>query len=155
MIGGPATGVGGAGTGGAGKAGAGAPTDAHEVRDALRDQYGEVPEFIEKVPDAALPGVMEELQSLELSDATAIPPKYKSLISLAVAAQVPCEYCVFADRISAKKAGASEEELNEAVAMSASVRHWSTYMVGAQVDEKQFKSDVQHMLKREAKAGRR
>ena len=104
--------------------------------------FGKVPEFVKKFPKAGIVGAWEEEKSLELSDKTALSPKVKSLISLAVAAQIPCEYCIYADTVSAKQAGATDEEIAEAVGMAALTRHWSTIFNGLQIDLPQFKKDM-------------
>lgn len=107
----------------------------------IEGMFGKVPEFVQKFPKAGIAGAWEEVKSLELSDKTALPPKVKSLIALAVAAQIPCEYCIYADTISAKQAGATDEEIAEAVGMAALTRHWSTIFNGLQIDLAQFKKD--------------
>lgn len=107
----------------------------------IEGMFGKVPEFVKKFPKAGIVGAWEEEKSLELSDKTALSPKVKSLISLAVAAQIPCEYCIYADTVSAKQAGATEEEIAEAVGMAALTRHWSTIFNGLQIDLAQFKKD--------------
>ncbi len=103
--------------------------------------FGKLPEFVLKFPKAGIVGAWEETKSLELSENTALPPKTKSLIALAVAAQIPCEYCIYADTIAAKNAGATDEEIAEAVGMAALTRHWSTVFHGLQIDLAQFKKD--------------
>jgi AhpD family alkylhydroperoxidase len=108
----------------------------------IEGMFGKVPDFIKKFPKAGIVGAWEETKSLEFSDKTALPPKVKSLISLAVAAQIPCEYCVYSDTLSAKQAGATDEEIAEAVGMAALTRHWSTIFHGLQIDLAQFKKDV-------------
>ena len=108
----------------------------------IEGMFGKVPEFVKRFPKAGIVGAWEETKSLEFSDKTALPPKVKSLISLAVAAQIPCEYCVYADTIAAKNAGATDEEIAEAVGMAALTRHWSTVFHGLQIDLAQFKKDV-------------
>ena len=82
--------------------------------------FGSVPSFVKALPKSALAGLWQEEKDLELSDKTALPPKIKALISLAVAAQIPCEYCVWADTATAKQLGATDEEIGEAVAMVSS-----------------------------------
>ena len=72
----------------------------------------------------------------------ALSPKTKALISLAVAAQIPCTYCIYSYTEMAKKAGASEQEIEEAVAISALTRHWSTIFNGMQIDLDQFKKEM-------------
>lgn len=104
--------------------------------------FGTVPGFVKQFPKSAIAGAWAELRDLELSDQTALPPKVKALISLAVAAQIPCDYCIWADTNSARAAGATDEEIAEAVAMAALTRHWSTVFNGLQVDLDQFKADL-------------
>ena len=104
--------------------------------------FGKVPEFVKLFPKAAVAGAWAEVRDLEFSDKTALSPKEKSLISLAVSAQIPCHYCVWEDTKSARDAGASDEEIAEAVAMAAVTRHWSTFFNGMALDFDQFKADL-------------
>lgn len=103
---------------------------------------GGVPTFIIKLPEAALPGAWLEAKAMEFSGPTALDEKTKALISLAVTAQIPCEYCIWADTNSAKRAGATDEQIAEAVVMSALARHWSTIFHGLQIDLEQFKAEL-------------
>ena len=103
---------------------------------------GGVPSFIKLFPKGAVAGAWAEERDLELSDKTALTPKVKALISLAVAAQIPCQYCIWADTKSARSFGASHDEIAEAVAMSSLTRHWSTFLNGMQVDFSQFKAEM-------------
>lgn len=121
------------------------PALADDYDSAIKDMestLGGVPSFVKQFPKAALPGAWSELKNLELSDKTALPPKTKALISLAVAAQIPCTYCIWADTNTARQLGASDEEIQEAVAMSALTRHWSTVFNGMQVDFDTFKKEM-------------
>lgn len=104
--------------------------------------FGGVPSFVKQLPTAALAGLWQEEKDLELSDKTALPPKTKALISLAVGAQIPCSYCVWLDTMAAKRAGASDEEIGEAVAMSGLTRNWSTMFHGLQVDFDTLKKEM-------------
>ncbi|MEO5325527.1 carboxymuconolactone decarboxylase family protein [Mesorhizobium sp. CC13] len=121
------------------------PAHADDYDAAIQDiqkTMGGVPSFIRQFPKAGLPGAWSELKSIEFSDKTALPPKTKALISLAVAAQIPCSYCIWADTQSARQAGATDEEIQEAVALAALTRHWSTVLNGMQVDFETFKKEV-------------
>ena len=71
---------------------------------------------------------------MQLNPDTALDGKTKELMGLAVAAQIPCSYCVYFHTAAAKANGATDEEIKEAVAMAAIVRHWSTVLNGMQVD---------------------
>lgn len=73
---------------------------------------------------------------------TALNGKTKELLGLAVAAQIPCQYCIYFHTEAAKLNGASDEEIKEAVAMAAIVRHWSTMLNGSQVDLATFKKQA-------------
>ncbi|MDX8480374.1 carboxymuconolactone decarboxylase family protein [Mesorhizobium sp. VK24D] len=122
-----------------------APASADDYDAAIKDiqsTMGGVPSFVKQFPKAGLPGAWAEVKAIELSDKTALPPKVKSLISLAVAAQIPCNYCIWSDTENAKRAGATDEEIQEAVAMAALTRHWSTIFNGMQVDFAQFKKEM-------------
>ncbi|MBZ9851873.1 carboxymuconolactone decarboxylase family protein [Mesorhizobium sp. CA14] len=121
------------------------PARADDYDAALKDvqsTMGGVPSFLKQFPKAGLPGAWAEVKAIELSDKTALTPKEKSLISLAVAAQIPCSYCIWSDTQNAKHAGATDEEIQEAVAMAALTRHWSTIFNGMQVDFDQFKKEM-------------
>jgi AhpD family alkylhydroperoxidase len=93
-----------------------------------------------------LPGLWDELKTLQMNPRTALPGKTKELIGLGVAAQIPCHYCIVAHTELAKLNGASEEEIGEAVAMAAIVRHWSTFLNGIQTDEAEFRADVARII---------
>lgn len=129
--------------------GAAAPSaTSPEAQAALEDiqkTLGFVPTFFKAFPDEAVAGTWEEMKSLELAE-TAIPKKYKQLITLAVAAQVPCRYCVYYGQATARLEGANDRELRESVAMAAIVRHWSTVLNGMQIDEATFRSELNRTL---------
>lgn len=124
---------------------ASAPARADDYDATLKDiqsTMGGVPSFVKQFPKAGLPGAWAEVKAIELSDKTALTPKEKSLISLAVAAQIPCSYCIWSDTENARHAGATDQEIQEAVAMAALTRHWSTIFNGMQVDFDQFKKEM-------------
>jgi AhpD family alkylhydroperoxidase len=127
-----------AGPAGAQDADASAQATYSEIEAAL----GKVPEFVKQFPKSAIAGAWAETRDLELSDTTALSRKEKSLISLAVAAQIPCSYCVWLDTKSAREAGATDEEIAEAVAMAGLTRQWSTFFNGMALDFDQFKADL-------------
>jgi AhpD family alkylhydroperoxidase len=115
---------------------------AESVYSEVQATLGGVPTFVRLFPKSGVAGAWAEERDLELSDKTALSPKEKALISLAVAAQIPCEYCIWLDTRSAKSAGATQEEIAEAVAMAGLTRHWSTFFNGMQIDFDQFKKEL-------------
>ncbi|MFT3841537.1 MAG: carboxymuconolactone decarboxylase family protein [Myxococcaceae bacterium] len=126
----------------AGTAMAGQKEDAAKARAEIQQMLGFVPEYFKAVPDTALPGAWEEVKTLEATDKTAIPCKYKELIGLAVAAQVPSRSFVYLHSKIAKQSGATDAEVNDAIMMAASTRHWSTFFNGMQLDESKFRSEI-------------
>jgi len=70
------------------------------------------------------PAVMKafwEFDKLAVADG-AIPVKYKELIAVAVAATTQCPYCIDIHANNARRAGATEAELAEAVLVAAALR---------------------------------
>lgn len=51
-----------------------------------------------------------------------IPAKYRELIAIAVAHTTQCPYCIEVHTKAAKKAGASKEEVTEAIFVAAAIR---------------------------------
>jgi AhpD family alkylhydroperoxidase len=119
-----------------------AAMSADDLYEDIEKTFGKLPVFVKQIPLPALRGAWQEVKDLELSEDTALPAKVKSLISLAVAAQIPCDYCIWADTLAAKAAGATDEEIGEAVALAGHTRNWSTLFNGLQVDFDQFKEDL-------------
>ena len=95
--------------------------------------FGGVPGFIKMYPKAGIAGAWAVQRDFVLGE-TALDDKTKALISLAVAAQIPCQYCIWSDTRDAMAAGATEDEVHEAVAIAGLTRNWSTVLNGYQID---------------------
>ncbi len=107
--------------------------------------FGTVPVMFKVYPEHMRASAWEWFKSAGSPEA-AIPAKYAELISLGVASQIPCDYCVYAHTTKAKMLGATEEELRGAVASAADTRHWSTVLNGAGVDFEDFKAEWDKIL---------
>jgi AhpD family alkylhydroperoxidase len=118
------------------------PADVEATYKDIEQTLGKVPSFLRRFPKTALPGAWAEVKALQFSNETALPPKVKALISLAVSAQIPCQYCIWQDTECAKRAGATEDEIAEAVAIAGLTRHWSTVFNGMQLDFETFKTEL-------------
>ena len=81
-------------------------TDAASARADITAHVGFVPMFLDGVPDAQLPAAWGAMRATEFSPGK-LDGKVKSLISVAVASQIPCRYCVIADTEFARLNGAS------------------------------------------------
>ena len=98
------------------------------------------------MPATAIAGAWAEMKTFQLNPGTQLDGKTKELIGLAVAAQIPCRYCIYFHTAAAKANGATDEEIKEAVAMAAVARHWSTVLNGMQVDIAGFERDTDTVL---------
>jgi AhpD family alkylhydroperoxidase len=112
----------------------------------IEQTLGSVPSFFKQLPDSAIAGAWAEMKAFQLNPKTQLSGQTKELIGLAVAAQIPCQYCIYFHTAAAKANGATDEEIKEAVAMAAVVRHWSTVLNGMQVDLGGFKRDTDTVL---------
>lgn len=112
--------------------------DRQAVDRDIEETLGLVPEFFQRVPDYLLPSEWASFKSLQLSDETAIPNKYKELIGLAVSGATRCRYCAYFHTEAARLFGASEEEIVETALISKNTMGWSTYLNTLQFDYDKF-----------------
>ncbi len=112
----------------------------------IQKTLGLVPTFMKAYPESGLSAAWNEMKSVELTSNTVLPKRLKELIGLAVAAQIPCKYCIYFHTESAMLNGASENEIKEAIAMSAATRHWSTYINGIQYNEADLRNEVDKVM---------
>ena len=121
--------------------------EAYEkAKNEIQQQFGTIPSMFAVYPKHALPGAWENFKQLSSPD-NKIPPKYRELIQLAVAAQIPCDYCIYFHIASAKAFGATDEEVQEAIAHGSTTRQWSMILQGNQVDFETFKVEFDAMMK--------
>jgi AhpD family alkylhydroperoxidase len=112
----------------------------------INETFGTVPMMFEVFPKYALAGAWENFKQLS-SPESKIPPKYRELLQLAVAAQIPCQYCIYFHTSAAKAFGATDEEIHEAVAQGAQTRHWSMILQGNQINFDEFKKEFDTAMK--------
>ncbi|RVD58243.1 carboxymuconolactone decarboxylase family protein [Mesorhizobium sp. M2D.F.Ca.ET.185.01.1.1] len=112
----------------------------------IQATLGTVPDMFKTLPDVAVAGAWAEIKGVQLNPNTALNGKTKELLGLAVASQIPCQYCIYFHTLAAKANGASDEEIKEAIAMAAIVRHWSTMLNGSQVDLATFKKQTDDLF---------
>ena len=122
------------------------PSTADEAYRDIEQTLGLVPKFFQLFPKEGIAGAWSEFKGLQLNPFTELSGEQKELIGLAVAAQIPCDYCIYFHKSAAMLNGATERKINEAIALSASVRHWSAIFHGPHVDLTSFKKDADQML---------
>ena len=113
----------------------------------IENTLGSVPGFFKAFPESGIAGAWAEFKSVQLNPKTKLDVKTKELIGLAVAAQIPCHYCIYFHTAVAKAHGATDEDIREAVAMAAISRHWSTVLNGMQIDLDTFKRETDTVLR--------
>lgn len=121
-------------------------TTADATYAEIQRTLGTVPQFLRSYPEAGIAGAWSEFKNIQLSSSTAIPPKYKELMGLAVAAQIPCRFCVVFHTESLRANGATDKEIRESIAVASIVRHWSTFLNGVQSDEGVFRREVKQIV---------
>ena len=126
------------------------PARAQDAAATYRDiqaTLGSVPTFFTVFPEEGIAGAWAEFKTVQLNPHSALTGKEKELIGLAVAAQIPCTYCIYFHTAAARANGATDAEIREAVAMAAISRHWSTVLNGMQVDLATFKHETDTVLR--------
>ena len=127
-----------------------APVTVVDGASALKEaaqMLGYVPDFLRTFPDEARAGAWKQMRDVQLNPGTALAGKNKELVGLAVASQIPCKFCIIAHTEFAKLNGATDAEIHEAIAMAALTRDLSTMLNGMEVDEPQFRRDIDHLVK--------
>jgi AhpD family alkylhydroperoxidase len=121
--------------------------DAGATYQDIQGTLGMVPGFFKLFPEEGIAGAWAEFKTVQLNPKSALSGKEKELIGLAVAAQIPCSYCIYFHTAAAKANGATDAEIRETVAMAAITRHWSTVLNGMQVDPAAFRQDTDTVLR--------
>lgn len=122
-------------------------TTAAEAYEDMKLSMGLVPTFVQNYPAASVAGAWKEFKAVLLNPNSRIPPKMKELVGLAVSAQIPCDYCVYYHTQSAVTAGATKEEISEAIGMAGTTRLWSTVLNGNYTDERKFVRETDQVMK--------
>lgn len=134
------------GLAGACLAGAVMAQDAPSTYRDIETTLGVVPGFFKMFPEEGIAGAWTEFKTVQLNPKSVLSGKEKELIGLAVAAQIPCSYCIYFHTAAARANGATDAEIREAVAMAAITRHWSTVLNGMQVDPAAFRQETDAVL---------
>jgi AhpD family alkylhydroperoxidase len=112
--------------------------------DDVKKTFGFVPGFMKALPKDVLVAEWPLFRkySIEESD---IPPKYRELIGLAVAANIKCPYCQLFHMGAAKMNGATEKELAEVATLAGWTSFWSAMIHAQDYDYATFKNEFERM----------
>jgi AhpD family alkylhydroperoxidase len=117
-----------------------------QVHQEIQQMFGRVPEWVQKVPDHALPGLWVQFRDFYFNEETKLSQKQKDLIGLGVAAATHCRYCALFHTESARVAGATDEEIAEASMMASVTMMASTFINGMQIDYERFRRETTEII---------
>ena len=120
--------------------------DWKKAQAEMKAMFGTVPVMFAEMPAHVRVSSWNWFKTTQFDPNAAIPPKYAELMSLAVASQIPCGYCIYAHTTMARMLGATDEEIKEAVMKAGEVRNWSTVLNGNSVDFEKFKTQWDAIL---------
>ncbi len=109
--------------------------------DDIRKTMGIVPGFMKGIPKDVLVAEWPIFKKYQLGESE-IPPRYRELIGLAVAANIKCPYCQLFHLAAAKMNGATEKELAEAAYLASQTTHWSAIIHAQHYDYDTFEKEV-------------
>ncbi len=112
-----------------------------DVYKEIEQMLGIVPGFFKALPDTTLVAEWNLFKVSQLEEGP-IPPKYRELLGVAIAAVTKCRYCSFFHTEMAKLNGATNAEVEDAIHFAKSSAGWSAYINGLQYDYDQFKREV-------------
>ena len=116
-----------------------------QAKKQIEATFGFYPTIFKLIPDYQVPGMWAYFGAINTPNG-AIPPKYRELINLAVASQIPCEYCIDYHVEAAKAYGATENELKEAIVSASGTRAFSMILKGNSMDRELFKKEFKQMM---------
>lgn len=117
--------------------------DVESTRADIEETLGFVPGFWE-LNDEDIVNEWPTFKRYEFGE-TAIPPKYKELIGLAIAANIKCPYCQLFHREAAKMHGATEEELKETAFLASWTARYSAMIHGMNYDYGTFAEEFERI----------
>jgi AhpD family alkylhydroperoxidase len=124
-----------------------APAQFDATYQEIQKAFGGTPEFFKRYPPSALVPLWSQVKSVLLNGSGAMSVKEKALVSLAVASQLPSDSCVKDYTAIARGNGATEQEIQEAVAMAGYTRSASTVLNGSMTDEQTWRKQVDQVIK--------
>ena len=110
----------------------------------VKKTFGLVPGFMKALPKDVLVAEWPLFKKYTVEESD-IPPKYRELIGLAVAANIKCPYCQLFHMGAAKMNGATEKELAEVATLAGWTTFWSSMIHAQHYDYDTFKSEFERM----------
>ena len=111
-----------------------------ETLDDIEESLGMVPGWFEALNEDDLVNEWPNFKRHGLGEGE-IPPKYRELIGLAVAANIKCPYCQHFHRNAAQMHGATEEELAETSFLASWTARYSSLIHAQDYDVDEFERE--------------
>ena len=115
-----------------------------ETLSDIEETLGIVPGFMAAVPEDDMVHEWPVFKQYTLGESD-IPPKYRELIELAVAATLKCPYCQAFHRGAAEMHGASEDELAEVGVLASMTTRWSAMLHAQHYDYDTFVDEFEQV----------
>lgn len=112
-----------------------------ETREEIEGALGFVPGYFDVLNEQDLVNEWPNFRRYALEE-TAIPPKYRELIGLAVAANLKCPYCQSFHTEAAKMHGATAEELAEISFLASWTARYSALIHAQNYDMETFDQEL-------------
>jgi len=110
----------------------------------IEEAFGSFPGFFKGIPQDVLMQMWPVMKRYILGESK-IPPKYREMIGLAVAATLKCPYCEIFHKGTAQMNGATDEELAEVAAIAGQTTFWSAVLHAQHYDINTFTKEFQAM----------
>jgi AhpD family alkylhydroperoxidase len=125
-----------------------APAEYESTFAEIQKAFGGTPDFFKRYPSSALVPLWSQVKAVLLNGSSGgMSVKDKALLSLAVASQLPSDSCVKNYTAMARGNGATDQEIQEAVAMAGYTRSASTVLNGSLTDEASWRRQVDQVIK--------
>ncbi|MFC7237270.1 carboxymuconolactone decarboxylase family protein [Saliphagus sp. GCM10025317] len=120
-------------------------THAHDdTRSDIEETLGIVPGFLDTLPEEALDNEWPTMKRFLFGE-TALDPKTRELVGLAVAAAIGCEYCRHFHRGVAQLHGATEAELAELSFLASYTPRYSAMIQAQDYDLETFYGEAEQI----------
>ena len=112
-----------------------------EVYSEIKEMFGIVPTFLQKVPDSSLELEWKLMKAVQFEEGS-VPNKYRELIGIGIAAVSKCRYCLYFHTVTSKLFGATDAEIEDAIHYAKSAAGCSAWLNGFQFDFEEFKKEI-------------
>jgi len=107
---------------------------------------GQVPGFIDDIPDSASDHSWGLFRDLQMGADTDLSPREKALVGVGVAAAISCPYCTYFHTEEARMSDVTDDELKEAVTLAGETKYFSTVLHGHGTDLDEFESQTDEIV---------